>query len=175
MSFSQTLASGAITSSGAITATGAIAATGNVTASSNNFLGSATGVLLAPTTSGTVYLRPGGSGSTTGQVLLTTTLANFSASITSSGSVTASGNNFIGSATTVTLGPSSAGTVLLRPNGAGSSAGQVSVASTGAVTASGAVAAPSITLGGGKVLSKITVSSAAPGVLADGELYLRWA
>lgn len=40
---------------------------------------------------------------------------------------------------------------------------------TGALTVSGAA-----TIGGGKKLSKITLSSAAPGALADGELYLRY-
>ena len=95
-------------------------------------------------------------------------------SLSATGNVTAGGNNFIGGATAVTLGPSSSGNVLLRPNGAGSSSGQMIVASTGAVTINGATTAPSITLGGGKLLSKITVSSAAPGALADGELYLRY-
>src|SRR3546814_333555 len=33
---------------------------------------------------------------------------------------------------------------------------------------------PAITVGAGKKLSKITVSSAAPGTLADGELYLKY-
>lgn len=58
--------------------------------------------------------------------------------------VTASTNNFIGGATAVTLGPSGAGQILLRPNAAGSATGQVVVASSGAVTMNG-----NLTLAGG--------------------------
>lgn len=49
---------------------------------------------------------------------------------------------------------------------------QSNAATTYLAKAGGTVGA--ITIGGGKLLSKITVSSAAPGTLADGELYLRY-
>lgn len=49
---------------------------------------------------------------------------------------------------------------------------QASATSTYMPKTGGAIGA--ITIGGGKLLSKITVSSSAPGTLADGELYLRY-
>lgn len=36
------------------------------------------------------------------------------------------------------------------------------------------ITAGGITVGGGKALNKITVSSSAPGTLTDGELYLQY-
>jgi hypothetical protein len=45
---------------------------------------------------------------------------------------------------------------------------------TGALTINGAFIAAGATLGGGRLLTKITLSSSAPGALANGELYLQF-
>src|SRR6185312_1015683 len=60
------------------------------------------------------------------------------ATITSSGVVN-SGANFTSTSSTVNLHTTGAGTVQLRPNGQGSSTGQLSIASTGNVVASGTI------------------------------------
>lgn len=54
---------GSITASGNITATGRVIATGN-----NAFSGAGNYVILAPTTAGTIYLRPNGDASAVGQM-----------------------------------------------------------------------------------------------------------
>lgn len=61
-----------------------------------------------------------------------------------------------------------AGTLLFLPT-TGSTTGQAVLSTTGTLTLAGGIVP-----GGGKALAKITVSSAAPGVLANGELYLRY-
>lgn len=63
----------------------------------------------------------------------------------------------------VGLATASAGTIFLRPNGKSSATGQTTISSAGMLT-----------INGGKGISKVTVSSSAPGALADGELYLRY-
>lgn len=51
---------------------------------------------------------------------------------------------------------------------------RMSLSSAGVLDVVGAITAASVTPGAGRTLSKITVSSAAPGALASGELYLRY-
>lgn len=59
--------------------------------------------------------------------------------------------------------------IALRPNGGGSTSGQMLIGTDGSVSVAGA-----LTIGSGKKISKVTLSSAAPGTLADGELYLQY-
>lgn len=89
-----------------------------------------TGILSHPT-SGTMVIRPNGSGSATGQLVLSTTGA-----LTVAADVTAA-QDFKSSTNTAILNTTGAGSVYLRPNGVGNATGQVQLLSTGAVTING--------------------------------------
>jgi hypothetical protein len=146
---------GTITTTGAVN-TGALVATGNITATGNltaqganvfsgqNFISTTGFLYLAATGAGQIAFRPNGIASNSGQ----TTLAS-SGDLTVNGSVTAVGagitaggavtstQNFISSTANCYLGPTGAGTIILRPNGVGSGTGQFIVGSTGNATVNG--------------------------------------
>lgn len=84
--------------------------------------------------SGGHYFSIGG----TDRAAITSTGLSVTGGVTSTGDVTASSNNFVGGSTNVAVGPSSAGNVLLRPNGVGSAVGQLIVNSAGDVGIAGA-------------------------------------
>jgi len=127
--------------SGAVIASGSGSFAGSVV-SSGIFASSTAALTLTMSTglSGTISLRPNGLSDTTGQTTispsgnmavggaLTTTGA-----IASGSSVTSSAN-FISSTTSVGLCTTGAGIVVLRPNGAGSTTGQVTIDSAGVLT-----------------------------------------
>lgn len=119
--------------SGIATATVSALTGGSITASSA-FVGtnSGTNITLATTGAGTVLLRPNGAASSTGQTAVAST-----GDLTASGDVGSATNIFKGTGAAAVLATTSAGSVLLRPNGAASSAGQVSIANSGAVTING--------------------------------------
>jgi hypothetical protein len=113
----------------------------------------------------------------TGAPWMQAVAADQSGNATVDGTLTvASGFVSGGTGSTVVFGCAvgAAANVTLRPNGINSAVGQFYVKPTGEVVANGPITAPAIALGSGKTLSKITVSSAAPGTLADGELYLQY-
>jgi hypothetical protein len=163
-----------VTMTGLITTTGnvagaAVSATGNVSAggtvlSALTFSATISNVVLSTNGAGSVLLRPNGSASSSGQTSVDSggNMIVFG-SVTSGGAVTSSGAFASSTANVVLASNGASGGVLLRPNGAGSSTGQVVIDSAGGLT-----------LNGSKVLSKITVSNAAPGGLANGELYLQY-
>lgn len=135
------------------------------------------GIVIGPATAvaGGLGLRIDGSGSVNliGGLSVTGTVS-ITGNATTSGSITAGGNvvtnqNVIATTANLVLSPTGTGNVYIRPNGNGSGVGQLQINSAGDLVASG-----SLVLSGSKKLSKITVSSSAPGTLADGELYLRF-
>jgi len=109
---------------------GALTVINNIT-SSGNFIASGAAVVLAPTGAGMCYMRPNGAGSTTGQATLDNG-GNFTAAgmVTSAQYFQASGANMV-------LGPTGAGTIYMRPNGIGSTAGQAYIQTSGNFTISG--------------------------------------
>ena len=119
-------------------------------------------------------LRPLTVNTATGAITFADVTAN---SLTTTGNVTAGGlltGTFVtATGATLCLRPTGNGTVILRPRFQDSSY-DTAVDSNGNMTVKGSVTATAITAGGGKALTKITVSSAAPGTLADGELYLQY-
>lgn len=122
-----------IDDSGNLTASGAIS-------SSTTFQSSTSSVILAPTGAGGVYLRPNGAASLTGQAVVDNTGA-----LTGTGTFT-SGTTFQSSTSNVVLAPTGAGFVLLRPNGAGSTTGQMTVSSAGAVVVADALTANNLAI-----------------------------
>jgi hypothetical protein len=112
-----------------ISATGAITASGVVTAQTV-LQSSTTVVVICPTGTGSVVLRPCGSGSTTGQVIVSSTGV-----VTASNKIVADG--YFESSNTFAVVGVAGGTVFLRPGGLAVTTGQLSVAVTGAVTING--------------------------------------
>lgn len=103
----------------------------NFYATGSAFISSVASAILSTTGAGTVYLRPNGVASGTGQMTV-----DSGGTLTVNGSMNAVGNvsgsgNFISSSVNVIMGPTGAGTCYLRPNGVGSGAGQVYVTSNG--------------------------------------------
>jgi hypothetical protein len=114
---------------GSIIAGGSITcASGNIT-TPQNFISSTANIVLATTGAGGVYLRPSGAGSTTGQLVIGST-----GDVSISGGVTATGSYFASAGSLAILGTTGAGTVSLRPQGAGSATNEVSISSAGAMT-----------------------------------------
>jgi len=109
-------------------------ATGGVVA------GGATFLILGPTAASTVRLRPSGTGSTTGEVTVDPTIVSFSQALTVGSTITAN-TTFASSTANVVLAPASTGSVIFRPNGAGSTSGQAFISSSGDLTVSGNVSA----------------------------------
>lgn len=86
-------------------------------------------IISSVTTSGAIYLRPNGNGSSSGQAVLN------SSGVLSAAQLVSNNGNFVGSASTALLGTSGAsGNVYLRPNGNGSTAGQAHLSSAGLFT-----------------------------------------
>lgn len=100
--------------------------------------------------------------------------ATFSNVLTVAGNITTGGSaiantSFISSATNVVLASSGPGFVILRPNGSGSTTGQMIVASTGAVTVNGAATVTgTLTVGGVQVQTDTGAANAALAVGAIG-------
>jgi hypothetical protein len=70
---------------------------------------------------------------------------------------------------TLVVANGSAGNIILRPNGSGSSSGEMTLDNTGKITPT------SLQLGGVQfTVTRITVNSAAPGALPQGEIYFRY-
>lgn len=106
---------------------------GSITAETT-FQSSSALAILAPTGAGTAYLRPNGAGSAVGQFYVD------SAGNARASSWVISGNGVFNSATaSLVVSTTGAGNVLLRPNGAGSAAGQTFVASDGSLNTNGNV------------------------------------
>lgn len=107
---------GATTFSGGITGTtgtfsGALTATGNITSGASivglqNFISSTTAFVAAPASAGTVYLRPNGAGSGTGQTFVTS-----GGDMTVSGDFTSTGNMVVSGNINASAGIAAAGTV----------------------------------------------------------------
>jgi hypothetical protein len=101
----------------------------------------------------------------------TATMATISATgtITSASTITAGASivanqNLISSTATVVVAPTGAGSILLRPNGAASSAGQVGIDASGNITTPGNIGAgPNLTLTGTSALVGIKPSGASNG------------
>lgn len=96
----------------------------------SNFRSSNTSVVLGPNAAGTVFLRPDGFASATAQSSFTTTLATVGTNLTV-GNNRVTGQQHAGPTTSVELGPTSSGTILLSPNGVGSGVSQVSISTSG--------------------------------------------
>lgn len=117
--------------------TGSISSTGTIT-SGERFASSTPNVVLAAGSPGAVILRPNGPGSETGEVRV-----NAAGALASPSTITSAGS-FLSSTVNVVLAPVSTGTVLFRPNGAGSTVGEARIGATGAMVVAGA-----LTAGGG--------------------------
>ncbi|HWB38414.1 MAG TPA: tail fiber domain-containing protein [Rugosimonospora sp.] len=115
------------TFAGNIIAQGGVTASGSLTASGGTVYGGA-GINIGGTTAGAVALRPQGAASATNQAVLDT-----GGNLTLAGALYA-GQNFISTTGNWVAGPTGAGNIYLRPNGIGSTSGQVQVASNGLVT-----------------------------------------
>lgn len=138
----------ASTDATAITGTGALNA-GSIT-SGFGAINIGTDAITAGAASFTSMASSGAVSGTTGTFsgAVSGTTGTFSSNVTSSA-------NFLSSTTTALLATSAAGSVFLRPNGAGSTSGQVALASTGALTVNGAITATGdITAGSDKRLKK---------------------
>ena len=99
----------------------------NLTSDGTNLLLDEAAVLTSPTITG---------GSTSGTLIGGTT-GTFSGNLTSSGTITAASTFASAGVSSILANNGSSGGVYLRPNGAGSTTGQVVVASSGAVTING--------------------------------------
>lgn len=118
-----TLATGSVTVTGSLSTTTTITA-GTGFQSTNNVYGG----------NGSVLLRPLGIANATNQVTI-----DGSGSLTTVGHVTATGQvssaqNFTSNSANIVMSTTGAGTVYFRPNGAGSTTGEVTVNSSGTVT-----------------------------------------
>lgn len=143
-----------------------VAMSGTVT-SGQNFQSSTTNVVLAPTGAGGIFLRPNGAASSTGEVII-----DNAGNVQTHGSLFSNGNLYVAGdlysyragGTTGVLFLTSSATRYLFYNG------------TSYVMPGAALNLDSgVQLGtGGKLLSKISLGTAAPSGLADGELYLRY-
>ena len=139
---------------------GQLVTTGNLnvnggTINCTTYQGWGTSFIAGTASAGTVYLRPNGTGSTTGQTTIDSAgsmivATNFS---TATGRVTAGNDIFAGAGTNIILAPTTAGTVYLRPGTAGVTTGQTTIDSAGTMTvvapysATGAAAGLTITAG----------------------------
>ena len=113
-----------LTPGGLLTVSGNLGVNGGTVSGSN-------GIILGGSSAGAVTLRPNGTGSTTGQAVLDT-----AGSLTLAGNLVA-GGAFISGAAGITIGGSSAGAVVLRPNGTGSTTGQAVLGTDGGLTLAG--------------------------------------
>lgn len=140
---------GTLSVAGAATISGQLNVTGHVV-SDGYFIGSATAAILGNLSgAGTVYLRPNGYGSGTGQAYLNSA-GDFYVTAgngTFVGSVTSS-QSFISSSTNVILATTGVGVVYLRPAGSGSTSNQAYVNTDGSLTVSGNVTASGSTVYG---------------------------
>ncbi len=140
-----------------------VQSSGNVIAS-QNFEASTAVAVLGTTGTGTVYLRPSGVASTTGQATL------------NGGTFTVTGDSvansyFYSSNTTAVFATTGAGTVYLRPQGAGSTTNQVELTASGNMTVNG-----NITATGNMSSSQNFISTTAVAIVAAtgaGQVILR--
>ena len=130
-----------ITAAGTLTTGASVVATGNYTANGGWFIGTAAAAVLGTNAAaGTIYLRPNGSGITTGETTVASTgemTVNSHVKTTGGGSFWSAGAYFIGSPSTVVMGPNTGGTstgITLRPFAYNSSAGQTTIDSAGQMT-----------------------------------------
>jgi hypothetical protein len=131
------LGSASATGQFVVASDGSATADGDVVAS-QNFKSSTTTVVLAPSAAGNVRFRPQGAGSSTNETVISSTGdLTCGNDIIATGNNVKSGINFISTTSNAVFACTGAGTVFLRPNGGGSVTGQLSVASTGAVTING--------------------------------------
>lgn len=119
-----------IDASGNVVAAGGVSSGGTISSGNGNVVSATASVVLAPTGTGMVYLRPNGPGSATGQATVSS-----GGVFASSGTISAGNGNLISATGSVVVAPTGTGTVYLRPGGAGSSTGQATVDSSGNVTA----------------------------------------
>lgn len=126
-----TLSGGLTLSAGNLTvANGTFSVSGGITFG-QGLSSSTAAAVLGTAGAGTIYLRPNGSGSTSGQ-----------AQVAASGILTAasdvqSSQNFVSTSVNAVLATTGAGACYLRPNGAASAAGQLYLDSGGNLTVSG--------------------------------------
>lgn len=99
-----------------------------------NFLSSTANVVLAPNGAGTVYLRPNGGGSVSGQATINSSGLLEASSILSDNNVTAN-TNFLSSNSFWLAAPNGSGTLFFRPNGVGSTTNQSTLGPNGVWTA----------------------------------------
>lgn len=165
--YTANTARGQMTAAGDLNWSSTITAAGTVT-SGQTFQSGSVNVVLATTGAGGIFLRPNGAGSATGQ-----TTINSGGLMTVGGGVSASGNiianvgdmySYRTGGTTGVIFLTSGATRYLYYNGTSyEMPSAVLNLDTG------------VQLGtGGKLLSKISLGTAAPGALANGELYLRY-
>jgi hypothetical protein len=170
--YSGTTSRMTLSAAGALAADSSITSGGTITAV-QNFQSSTAAAVLGPNGAGTVYLRPNGVGSGTGQTYVTnagamtvngtlhstgamSTAGGFSATGASSFSNTLSVANIFSfgsfchsTTTTAVFGTSgSGGTVYLRPNGYNSGTADTTINSAGTMAVSGAVTCAGLTSSG---------------------------
>ena len=117
--------------------TGAVTA-GTTVQSLQNFVATSTICNLSPTGAGTINLRPGGVGVTTGQTTIDSAGSMNVAGGVGAGATVSSGNGiFVSGTTGAYLSAQSGGTVYLRPNN--STTGQTTIDSAGAMTVASSI------------------------------------
>jgi hypothetical protein len=155
--FTGTVTAGTV-NSGTLGVTGSITASGNITAGVDLYTGAwvrSAGATagVATNAAGTIYLRPNGAASATGQMTVDSGgNVAVAGNLTTTGRVISTANYaFNGAGNYVILSPTTAGPVYLRPNGDASATGQMTVDSAGNVAVAGSVTATALALGAGNV------------------------
>jgi len=121
-----------------LTNTGTLAVRENLVVSGGTISGG-NGVILGGSNAGAVALRPNGTGSTTGQMVIGTDgNATVAGSLIAANSLV-SNAGIVAGAAGITVGGSSAGSVVLRPNGTGSGTGQAVLGTNGNLSVGGTV------------------------------------
>lgn len=140
------------------------------------FVGTTTVAILASAGAGTVYLRPNGRISTTGQTTVDSGGNMIVAgSFTSGGNITAPANFISSTGAAILANNGTVGAVYLRPNGAGSTTGETYVTSAGDMRVNGSVNCTAVASSGavsssGQFISTTTNATVAG---AGGAVFLR--
>jgi hypothetical protein len=115
-------------------------ALGSISATTTgSFVGTTTVAVLASGGAGTIFLRPNGRVSVTGQSTIDSAGNLAVAAAITSGGVITSTQFFQTSGAAFVLGPTGAGTVYMRPNGIGTATAQATYDSSGNLTAAGTI------------------------------------
>jgi len=146
-----------------------------------SFVGTASVAVLATSAAGTLFLRPNGRISVTGQSTIDSTGNLAVAAAITSGGIISTPTYLQATGVNLVLGPTGAGTVFMRPNGIGSTVGQATLGPAGDLTVNGGIATTTgtgITSGGSVTSSQNFGTTSANALLGgdgtvNGGVYLR--